>query len=146
MHDLGTWRHLRAGGRKIVLYGGEGYMLDDAGEGPAPCVYVLDVDSLTWHKQVTHAPVESHSPGVRSLHVTTVRVSSSLPTQPAHPCLLRRSLLLALYQHDLTPGLAPLLSHHALHSVGARFLSLLSPASPAPSIGGMGVLDPLQKP
>ena len=61
-----------------MLYGGEGYMLDDAGEGPAPCVYVLDADSLTWHKMITHAPVEAHSPGVRSLHVTTVRSAAGM--------------------------------------------------------------------
>ena len=62
----------------MILYGGEGYMLDDTGEGPSPCVYVLDVNSLTWRKHVTHALVEAHSPGARSLHVTTVR-------HPVHP-------------------------------------------------------------
>lgn len=56
-----------------MIFGGEGYRLDDAGEGPSPCVYILDVDSLTWHRCITHSPVEAHSPGARSLHVTTVR-------------------------------------------------------------------------
>ncbi|CAL8467742.1 g7280 [Coccomyxa elongata] len=62
-------------GRKVVVFGGEGYRLDDAGEGPSPCVYILDVDNLTWQRCNTHSPVEEHSPGTRSLHVTTVRRS-----------------------------------------------------------------------
>lgn len=56
-----------------MVFGGEGYRLDDAGEGPSPCVYILDVDNLTWQRCITHSPVEEHSPGTRSLHVTTVR-------------------------------------------------------------------------
>ena len=70
--DLDFLCLLYTDGKKVVVFGGEGYMLDDSGDGPAPCVYILDIDSLTWHRRNTHAPTPEHSPGVRSLHVTTV--------------------------------------------------------------------------
>jgi hypothetical protein len=60
-----------AGGKKVIVFGGEGDAQDDGGEGPSPCVYVMDVDSLTWQRHITHAPVE-HSPSMRTLHATTV--------------------------------------------------------------------------
>jgi hypothetical protein len=47
-------------------------MLDDTGDDPSPCVYILDVDTLVWTRNVTHAPEDEHNPGARSLHVTTV--------------------------------------------------------------------------
>lgn len=67
------------------MFGGEGYRLDDAGEGPSPCVYILDVDNLTWQRCITHSPVEEHSPGTRSLHVTTVRPCIPHPLPDLRP-------------------------------------------------------------
>ncbi len=64
-----------------MIFGGEGYRLDDAGEGPSPCVYILDIDMMTWQRCVTHTPVEAHSPGARSLHVTAVRPLLSLAVE-----------------------------------------------------------------
>ena len=59
-------------GHKAIIFGGEGYMLDDTGESPPPSVYILDVDTLVWTRSITHAPAEEDNPGARSLHVTTV--------------------------------------------------------------------------
>lgn len=70
-----------AGGRKAIIFGGEGYMLDDTGDGPSPCVYILDVDTLVWTRNVTHTPEDEHNPGARSLHVTTVRLCQEGPGQ-----------------------------------------------------------------
>jgi hypothetical protein len=70
---LSTWGAC-AGGKKVIVFGGEGYNLDDGGS--PPCVYILDVDTLTWHRKATYAEAPEHSPGARSLHVTTVRVLS----------------------------------------------------------------------
>ena len=63
---------MSVGGRKAVIFGGEGYMLDDTGESSSPCVYVFDADLLSWARCATQAPAEEHNPGARSLHVTTV--------------------------------------------------------------------------
>lgn len=101
MHSL---RELcwRADGRKVVIFGGEGYRLDDAGEGPSPCVYILDVDTLTWQRCFTHTPVEAHSPGARSLHVTTVR--PDLPCTRQHAVLSSTSPCFPEAQFDRTFG------------------------------------------
>ncbi len=76
-----------AGGRKAIIFGGEGYMLDDTGDGPSPCVYILDVDTLVWTRCVTHAPGDEHNPGARSLHVTTVRLCLDGPGWALPPSL-----------------------------------------------------------
>jgi hypothetical protein len=96
------------------VFGGEGYQLDDGGEGPSPCVYVLDVDTLTWQRCITHAPVEEHSPGARSLHVTAVCphllpfCPASYPSrglQPGMPCsLLGRGFITTSVAHLVGPG------------------------------------------
>ena len=66
-------------------------MLDDTGDGPSPCVYILDVDTLVWTRNVTHAPEDEHNPGARSLHVTTVRLCQEGPGQwPPLPSLPER--------------------------------------------------------
>ena len=77
-----------AGGRKAIIFGGEGYMLDDTGEGSSPCVYIFDADLLTWTQSATHAPGEGHNPGARSLHVTTVglRPTSSIAWSISSRC------------------------------------------------------------
>ena len=66
-----------AGGRKAVIFGGEGYMLEDTGESSSPCVYIFDSDLLVWTRGATHAPGEEHNPGARSLHVTMVGLSTT---------------------------------------------------------------------
>ena len=53
-------------GHKAIIFGGEGYMLDDTGESPPPSVYILDVDTLVWTRSITHAPAEEDNPGARS--------------------------------------------------------------------------------
>lgn len=61
-----------AGGKQIILYGGEGHELIDGAEGQPPNVYTLDVASLTWHQRSTSCSTPDGSPGVRSLHMATV--------------------------------------------------------------------------
>ncbi|KAL0042233.1 hypothetical protein WJX77_006779 [Trebouxia sp. C0004] len=61
------------GGRQLILYGGEGHEMIDAADNQAPNVYTLDVTSLTWHRRSTTCISLEDSPGVRSLHLSTVR-------------------------------------------------------------------------
>jgi len=61
-----------AGGRQLILYGGEGHEMIDGAHNQAPNVYTLDVSSLTWHRRSTSCTSLEHSPGVRSLHIATV--------------------------------------------------------------------------
>ena len=61
-----------AGGRQLVLYGGEGHEMIDGADNQAPNVYTLDVSSLTWHRRSTSCTSLEDSPGVRSLHIATV--------------------------------------------------------------------------
>lgn len=63
-------------------------------------MYILDVDTLTWQRQITHAPVEEHSPGTRSLHVTTVLLCRSCSFCIAVTCL-SCSTNLSTYTHLL---------------------------------------------
>ncbi|KAA6422356.1 MAG: hypothetical protein FRX49_07826 [Trebouxia sp. A1-2] len=61
------------GGRQLILYGGEGHEMIDGADNQAPNVYTLDVSSLTWHRRSTSCTSLEDSPGVRSLHIATVR-------------------------------------------------------------------------
>lgn len=73
-----------ADGKQLILYGGEGHEMIDGGENQPPYVYTFDVASLTWHRRPTFCSLPEHSPGVRSLHLSTVRASH------AHGCLLSK--------------------------------------------------------
>ncbi|KAL3163403.1 hypothetical protein ABBQ32_009785 [Trebouxia sp. C0010 RCD-2024] len=64
---------LSDGGKQVILYGGEGHELIDGAGGQPPNVYTLDVASLTWHRRSTTCDTPDGSPGVRSLHIATVR-------------------------------------------------------------------------
>ena len=61
-----------AGGRQLILYGGEGHEMIDGADNQAPNVYTLGVSSLTWHRRSTSCASLEDSPGVRSLHIATV--------------------------------------------------------------------------
>ena len=61
-----------AGGKQLIVYGGEGHEIIDGADNQAPNVYILDVGSLTWHRRSTNCISADYSPGVRSLHIATV--------------------------------------------------------------------------
>lgn len=77
---------LSAGGRQVVLYGGEGHEMIDGAGGQPPNVYTFDIASLTWHKNSTTCTTPDGSPGVRSLHIATVSTCTLF-------CLKQRNLL-----------------------------------------------------
>jgi hypothetical protein len=64
------------GGRQVAVYGGEGFGINDVGTDGQPAVYVLDAGELTWQRRVTSAATPTDFPGVRSLHLSLVAVSS----------------------------------------------------------------------
>lgn len=83
IHDVVTL--CLAGGKQVILYGGEGHELIDGAGGQPPNVYTLDVASLTWHRRSTTCGTPHGSPGVRSLHIATVSTAPRfLYTHSAH--------------------------------------------------------------
>lgn len=66
-----------AGGKQVILYGGEGHEMIDGAGGQPPNVYTFDIASLTWHKNSTTCITPDGSPGVRSLHIATVSPCTS---------------------------------------------------------------------
>ena len=66
-----------AGGKQVVLYGGEGHEMIDGAGGQPPNVYTLNIGSLAWHRRSTTCTTPNGSPGVRSLHIVTVSTCTS---------------------------------------------------------------------
>ncbi|KAK9817255.1 hypothetical protein WJX72_011927 [[Myrmecia] bisecta] len=63
------------GGRSLVVYAGEGEAINDSTDTHAPAVYLLDVGALHWTRKATLSQTPAENPGLRSLHMSSLRTN-----------------------------------------------------------------------